>query len=294
MTPPRAVGRDRPGQQDGQRRSGAGTRPALIALDLDGTLVDFDDTARPLVVDAVQAVRDSGVHVVLATGRSVFGILPVIDAFGLTDGYGVASNGAVTFTYHPTTVRTAITFDPEPAVRAVLDHVPDALVAVEVIGRGYRTNRHFPPGEINGEIWLETVDELVREPVTRVIIRDPQSSVDDFVALAEQLGLHGTNYYVGYTAWLDLAPEGVSKASGLAGIAAELGVDRSDVLAIGDGRNDLEMLRWAGRGVAMGHAPDVVKQAADAVTASWDDDGVAVELAAWFDGRIEVRAPERR
>jgi hydroxymethylpyrimidine pyrophosphatase-like HAD family hydrolase len=176
-----------------------------------------------------------------------------------------------------------VTFDPEPAVRAVLDRVPNALVAVEVIGRGYRANRHFPQGEINGELWLETVDELVREPVTRVIIRDPQSSVEDFVALASDLGLHGTNYYVGYTAWLDLAPEGVSKASALADIATELGIDQADVLAIGDGRNDVEMLAWAGRGVAMGQAPDEVKQVADAVTDTWERDGAAAELGRWFD-----------
>ncbi len=257
--------------------------PRLIALDIDGTLIDFDGSARPAVIKAVHAVIDAGAQVVLSTGRSVFGIVPVIEEFGLPDGYAVASNGAVTFTYSPATVRSATTFDPEPAVRAVLARVPEALVAVEVIGRGYRANRHFPAGEINGELWLEAVDDLVREPVTRVIIRDPRSSVEDFVALATDLGLHGTNYYVGYTAWLDLIPEEVSKASALADVARELGVDRTDVLAIGDGRNDVEMLRWAGRGVAMGQAPDVVKGAADAVTASWDDDGVVVELARWFE-----------
>ena len=257
--------------------------PRLVALDIDGTLVDFDGTARPAVVEAVLAVVSSGAHVVLSTGRSVFGIMPVLDELGLTGGYAVASNGAVTFTYHPATVRTALTFDPEPAVRTVLDRVPNALVAVEVIGRGYRANRHFPEGEINGELWLETVEELVQEPVTRVIIRDPQSSVEDFVELAADLGLHGTNYYVGYTAWLDLAPEGVSKASGLADVASELGVDRADVLAIGDGRNDVEMLAWAGRGVAMGQAPDAVKDVADAVTETWEHDGAAVELGRWFD-----------
>lgn len=264
--------------------------PRLVALDIDGTLVDFDGTARPAVLAAVHAVQASGVPVVLSTGRSVFGITPVIEQFELADGYAVASNGAVTFTYSPPMVRSTVTFDPEPAVRAVLERVPDALVAVEVIGRGYRANRNFPTGEINGELWLETMEELVAEPVTRVIIRDPQSSVDDFVALAADLGLHRTNYYVGYTAWLDLAPEGVSKASGLADIAAELGVPRSEVLAIGDGRNDLEMLGWAGRGVAMGQAPDVVKEAADAVTVSWQEDGVAVELASWFDLDVAARA----
>jgi len=118
--------------------------------------------------------------------------------------------------------------------------------------------------------------------VTRVIIRDPESSVEEFMELAGSLGLHGTNYFVGYTAWLDLAPEGVSKASGLAQVADRLGVDVADVLAIGDGRNDLEMLAWAGRGVAMGQAPDEVKAVADDVTETLENDGVALELEQWF------------
>jgi hydroxymethylpyrimidine pyrophosphatase-like HAD family hydrolase len=81
---------------------------------------------------------------------------------------------------------------------------------------------------------------------------------------------------------LDIAPEGVSKASALADIAGELGVRRQDVLAIGDGRNDIEMLSWAGRGVAMGQAPLEVQEAADDVTETVENDGVAVELARWF------------
>jgi hydroxymethylpyrimidine pyrophosphatase-like HAD family hydrolase len=160
--------------------------------------------------------------------------------------------------------------------------VPDALVAVEVVGDGYRVNRHFPEGEITGRMWIESVDSLIREPVTRVIIRDPQSSAADFLRLATSMGLRGTNYFVGYTAWLDLAPDGVSKASGLQTVAERLGVARADVLAIGDGRNDLEMLTWAGRGVAMGQAPEEVKAVADGVTGSLADDGAADELGRWF------------
>ena len=102
---------------------------------------------------------------------------------------------------------------------------------------------------------------------------------EDFLALAHDLGLHGINYFVGYTAWLDLAPEGVTKASALADICGDLGIDRADVLAIGDGRNDIEMLEWAGRGVAMGQSPDELKQVADAVTLTLEEDGAAVELA---------------
>ena len=92
----------------------------------------------------------------------------------------------------------------------------------------------------------------------------------------------GTNYVVGWTAWLDLSPVGVTKASGLEYVARELGVVPADVLAIGDGRNDIEMLRWAGRGVAMGQAVPEVQAAADAVSATVHDDGAAVELERYF------------
>jgi HAD superfamily hydrolase (TIGR01484 family) len=256
--------------------------PRLVALDIDGTLVDFQEQMSDAIPKAVAEVVATGAHVVLSTGRSTFGIMRIVEMLGLESGHCVASNGAVTFTFPPVEITTAVTFDPAPAVRTVLERVPEAMVAVEVIGRGYRTNKLFPEGEITGEMWLESVDELMREPVTRVIIRDPQSSAEDFVALAEELGLHGTNYFVGYTAWLDLAPEGVSKASALAQIAAELGIERGDTMAIGDGRNDLEMLRWAGLGVAMGQAPDVVKAAADLVTAPLDEDGAARALERAF------------
>ena len=113
---------------------------------------------------------------------------------------------------------------------------------------------------------LTDVDDLVAEPVSRVIIRDPNASAEDFVELAARLGLHGTDYVVGWTAWLDLSP--VGRLQGLRAcehVAAAARASRAaDVLAIGDGRNDIEMLRWAGRGVAMGQAVDEVKAAADA------------------------------
>jgi hydroxymethylpyrimidine pyrophosphatase-like HAD family hydrolase len=147
---------------------------------------------------------------------------------------------------------------------------------------GYRVNAHFPTGELSGDMIITEVDELVAGPVSRVIIRDPEATADDFVALGRRLGLQGTDYVVGWTAWLDLAPVGVSKASGLEYVARELGVDAADVLAIGDGRNDIEMLRWVGRGVAMGQAVDEVKEAADAVTDTVYDEGAAIELARWW------------
>jgi hypothetical protein len=78
-----------------------------------------------------------------------------------------------------------------------------------------------------------------------------------------------------------MAP-GVSKASGVALVAADLGIAAADVLAIGDGSNDVELFGWVGHAVAMGQALDSVQAAAHSVTESVDNDGVAVALARWF------------
>ena len=274
-----------------------GWQPKVVALDIDGTLLKWVEGAgstheevAPAVYDAVQRVREAGGHVVLASGRSPHGMTTIADLLDLHPGedgsdeplWVVASNGAVVFRYPPLEVVHEETFDAGPAVKAVLDRFPNALVAVEERGVGYRVTSHFPEGELSGDMIVTELEELVAGPVSRVIIRDPEATADEFVALAEELGLHGTNYIVGWTAWLDIAPVGVSKASGLERVCAELGCTAADVLAIGDGRNDIEMLRWAGRGVAMGQAIEAVRAAADDVTADVYEDGAAQEISRWF------------
>lgn len=273
-------------------------RPALVALDIDGTLLIPDpehgfstETVTAPVTEAVLDAVRAGAHVVLASGRAPLSMVGIADRLGLTQLvreltgdrlHIVASNGSVVVRHAPLEMIHEVTFDAGAAVRTVLEHVPGAAVAVEEHGIGYRVNRLFPTGELDGEMIICDIDEMIAGPVSRVIIRDPDSTSEDFVNLARQLGLHGTNYFIGWTAWLDLAPEGVSKASGLQWVTERLGVDPADVLAIGDGRNDIEMITWAGRGVAMGQGPQVVRDAADHVTAPVNEDGAAVELRRWF------------
>lgn len=269
-------------------------QPRLVALDIDGTLLKWVEGAGttyeqipPLTYDAVRRASDAGAHIVLASGRSPHGMTRIADLLGLP-AHGaerlwvVASNGAVVFRYPPMEVVHEETFDARPAVEAVLREHPNALVAVEERGIGYRVNRPFPAGELSGELIETEVADLVADHVSRVIIRDPDATADDFVALGARLGLHGTDYVVGWTAWLDLSPVGISKASGLALVCEKLGVAQGDTLAVGDGRNDIEMLRWAGRGVAMGQAVEDVKAAADAVTETVHEDGIVTELNRWF------------
>jgi Cof subfamily protein (haloacid dehalogenase superfamily) len=253
--------------------------PKLVALDVDGTLVNGSNEMSAAVRDVVRAIRESGIETVISTGRAIGGVMDTVGKLGFTDGYAVASNGAVVFTYDPIEVIHSVTFDARDAVSRVLDQVPDAIVAVENAGSGFRVNRRFPEAEFSDQQHVvDDVDSLIAEPVTRVVIRSTDHTPEEFTAIVHDLGLTGTNYYIGYSAWLDLAPDGVSKASGLDFLCDRLGVAQADVLAVGDGNNDLEMLQWAGRGVAMGHGPDSLKAMADAVTGGIDEDGLVAEL----------------
>jgi HAD superfamily hydrolase (TIGR01484 family) len=269
-------------------RAGVAGGPLLLAaLDIDGTIVDHDERLSDRVRQAVADVAASGVHVVVATGRSLHGTLPVLDRLGLTRGWTVCSNGAVVLRLDPDLeagyeIAHAETFDPTRALQLIREHLPAASYAVEDVGRGYRLTAPFPDGELSGELEIVPFVDLLHRAATRVIVRSPRHSPQEFNDLIERIGLHGVNYAVGWTAWLDLAPDGVSKASALEIVRKALDVPADRTLAVGDGRNDLEMFAWAGDSVAMGQASPEVLAAAGRTTAGVDDDGLALVLEAFL------------
>jgi len=251
----------------------------LIALDLDGTTLRHDGSMSPAVRQAVGEVADAGFHVVIATGRAILATMPLIADLGLEHGFAVCSNGAVTLELDPDhtdgyRILETVTFDPGPALEILRGSWPDAVVAVEELGVGFKVSAPFPDGELDGEVRVVPWEELGSSPATRVTFRSPTGTAEDFLALVERIGLHEVSYAVGFTAWLDINPEGVSKASALELIRRRLGVEPVHTIAVGDQRNDIEMLQWAARGVAMGNAPDEVKVAADEVTLHVDEDGL--------------------
>lgn len=255
----------------------------LVAIDVDGTIMRADGTIAPAVREAVDDVRAAGHHVVLATGRSVISAAPIARDLGLASGPAVCSNGAVTVRMDPGArhgyeVTDMVTFDPGPALRVIREELPDAAYAVEDVGRGFFVTKPFPRGEIEGEHVLVDFEHLCTLPATRVVIRSPEHTQAQFHALVERIGLQEVSYSVGWVAWLDLNPQGISKATALDTVRSGLGVAPERTMAIGDGRNDLEMLGWAARGVAMGNADDVVQAAASEVTGALADDGAAQAL----------------
>lgn len=257
--------------------------PHLVALDVDGTMLTHGGQMSPATREAVRAVADAGHHVVVSTGRSVVATLPILQMLDLTHGWAVCSNGAVTIALDSSEpggyrVEETVTFDPKPAMNLIREHAPDILCAVEQVGVGFKVARPYPDGVLQGQQVVVPWEELVAEPTTRVSFHDPEGDSDDFLDLVDQIGLHGVSYAVGYTAWLDLAPEGVSKGSALELVRRRMGIEPARTFAAGDQRNDLEMLRWAARGVAMGDAPDEVVAAADETTGTVEEDGLAAAL----------------
>lgn len=254
----------------------------LIGLDIDGTILGMDDSLSGRVQRAIARVVDAGARLVLATGRSLIAVLPVIERLGLQRGFAVCSNGAVTIAFDENghEMVDVITFDPGPALRLLRDHAPEVIFAVEDLGRGFKVTKPFPTGELTGVQEVVPFEELVAAPATRVTLRAPEWTSQEFHDLVEKSGLHGVSYAVGWSAWLDMTPDGVSKASALEAVRQRYGVPTERTLVAGDGQNDIEMFGWAGVAVAMDGADEVTKAAADAVTGPVELDGLVSVLDA--------------
>jgi hydroxymethylpyrimidine pyrophosphatase-like HAD family hydrolase len=241
----------------------------MVAIDIDGTVSDFGEPISPAVLRAVRRLKEAGIHVVIATGRSIAGMMVAARELGHLEGWAVSSNGSVVARLDPAApggceVTDAMTFQPGPALAAIREALPRALVAVEDLGRGFLVTGEFPPGELFGELRTTTFEEAAANPATRVIVRTVDLTRDELAAIMDSVDLPSVTYDIGWTAWMDLTPPGVTKASGLELLRGRLGVAPGGTVAVGDGSNDIPMLRWASRGVAMGGAaPDVVAAATE-------------------------------
>jgi len=266
------------------------TRPQpnqwLVALDIDGTVLAEDGTLSDAVKSAVSTARDNGHDVTLATGRSASLTLPILRQLDLNPEWVVCSNGAIILrrdVTEPEGYRREYVehFDPTPVLTRIKEALPQAHYAVENETGLYRYTGWFPEGALDLETEKVEFDDLLTTVATRVVVIAPGHDMDEFLEAVENMGLHQVSYTVGWTAWLDIAPDGINKSTALEKVRNHLGYDLSRVMVIGDGRNDIEMLQWAaqaGRAVAMGQAPHEVAQHATEVTKAHDEDGVAWAL----------------
>ncbi|OBC09578.1 HAD family hydrolase [Mycobacterium sp. 852013-50091_SCH5140682] len=268
-------------------------RPRLIATDVDGTLLDEDEKVTPRTRAAVQAAVASGAIFVLATGRPPRWITPVVDGLGLAP-LAVCANGAVI--YDPATDRivSANTLLPDALgelAEIASRVIPGAGLAVERVGISAHdaATPQFVSSPGYEHAWLNpdntevSVEDLLSQPAVKLLVRKAGARSSDMAAaLAEHVGLLGDITYSTNNGLIEVVPVGISKATGVEQLAGPLGLSAVDVVAFGDMPNDVPMLSWAGRGVAMGNAhPDAVA-AADEVTVTNADDGVARVLERWW------------
>lgn len=259
----------------------------LIALDIDGTVLLEDDTLSPGVVEAVTDAAEAGHEVMLATGRSWDSTHTIMDRLGIRPEYAVCSNGAVIMrrvgdedsdSYERAHVET---FDPTEVLALLGEHLAGAHFLVELPDGTRLFTDYLDDWNLVGANRVP-FERLSDQAVCRVVVVAPEQTDQDFLQLVERIGLSQVSYAIGWTAWLDIAPQGVDKSTALERVRAWLDIAPERVLVMGDGRNDIEMMHWAvrngGRAIAMHQGPPEVHAAAGEVGLSVSEGGVAAAL----------------
>ena len=265
-----------------------GWRPALVATDLDGTLLGSDGEVSDANLAALAAVAAAGVPYVVVTGRPWRWMAPVLLQLP-AQGSAILANGALVvdladgrvLASRPMTVGDTLT-----CVRVLRAAIPGGVFAMEysdqsAFGREPAYRARWPPGEFR----CGAAEQLCDRPVAKLLLRSESHGADALHALAAEAVRHQLvtlTHSSGQTGLVEISAAGVDKGAALARYAEDLGIAGRDVLAFGDGRNDLSMLSWAGHGVAVSNAHPATRAVADEIGASNDEDAVAAVLSRWF------------
>ncbi len=259
----------------------------LIASDLDGTLLHHHQEVTPRTAAAIGAAFEAGLMMVAATGRQFSQLPEPVLASGIR--YVVASNGAIGVDLADETVLFEELLAPSVAADIVA-HLTAELEGVRFAAvRDSGARRAGEPGYLDlvgpaeRAQWVELIApaslaDVVSQPTLKLTVRHPTLTADDLLAVLDASGLTGFHATTSGAPFLEIQGSGVTKASGVARLCALLGFEAGDVMAAGDARNDVELIAWAGFGVAMGNAVPQAIAAADWTTAHNEDDGLALAI----------------
>ena len=267
--------------------------PALIASDVDGTLLNPDERVSARTRDAVRAAMAGGAQFVLATGRPPRWIPPVVEELGFAP-MAVCANGAVIYDAETDRVVSARTLPVDTLTELAeitARVVPGSGLAVERIGRSAHDTAtpQFVSAPGYEHAWLNpdntevSYEDLLSAPAVKLLVRKTGMPSSELAAkLARHVGILGDITYSTDDGLVEISAIGISKAVGVDEVARRWEITAEDVLAFGDMPNDVPMLRWAGHGVAMGNAHPEAVAAADEVTAPNGEDGLALVLERWW------------
>lgn len=257
----------------------------LLAIDVDDTLIGPDLAVRPASAAAIRAAVAHGVRVVLATGRMFRSAKPYAEALGLA-GPIIAYNGAMvrelngeTWFERPVPLPEALAVQAYAArQRLTLNVFIDDALFVEAINADvdYYMSIAGVTAETVGPLapFLQTQAAAGKRPTKLLIVAAAEAVPGHIAGLQADLG-GALEVMRSKPRYIEIIAPGVSKAVALAAVAERFGVSQPRIMAIGDSGNDVPMLAYAGLGVAMGHGSETAKQAADYVTGSHEDEGLA-------------------
>jgi len=275
----------------------------LVAIDMDGTLLPtFSQTISPRNVQALKSAQAAGITVAIATGRRTAYTAPLLEGLGLrADMPLITSNGAVTRTLGGDPVdRSHLEARVARGICGLLRPFGTLVFTFDQVGLGELILEDFEQAHQRIALWVEAnrgAIEIVKpledaltdgnDPIQGMVTGgvDQMKQAEKALKSSELSGFCEavrTEYPARDLSILDLLPPGVSKGWALARLAARLGVDRKETMAIGDNWNDVDMLEWAGQAVMMSNAAHDLRTLAKTrgwkQTAPNDEDGVAVTL----------------
>lgn len=265
--------------------------PLLVATDLDGTLLREDKSVSSRTRSVLEALQAVGIPVVPVTARQPYGLYPIVDPIGIT-GPAICANGAVAVeiatrdVLFTRTISTAEARRLVQAVRTADERVRFAAVGPK--GEWFRAEEEYAAASqfsdhqrARSQMTICGLDEIACE-CSKIVLRVPGEQPE---ATLSRLGEHMAPCHATTSGapFVEVMAPGVTKAAGLAMLCAQLGIPQERVWAFGDALNDVDMLQWAGRSFAVANACEQVRQQADVLVDSNENDGVAVSLATLLD-----------
>lgn len=256
----------------------------LIVLDLDGTLTNSQKVITPRNRETLIRVQEQGVRLVLASGRPTYGIVPLANELRMNEfgGFILSYNGGEIINWETGEMiyENVLPNDIVPILyESARTHHLSILTydGAEIVTENSKDPYVEKEAFLNKMAVRETNDFLtdITLPIAKCLI---VGDADKLIPLESELSLRlqgKINVFRSEPYFLELVPQGIDKAQSLAVLLKELGISREEIIAIGDGYNDLSMIKFAGLGIAMGNAQEPVKKAADYITLSNEEDGVA-------------------
>lgn len=259
----------------------------ILAFDIDGTLVDSNKNVTPATKEAVRKAAKKGCKIVIATGRPVPGITKTAQAIGLDelDGYVLSFNGGIVMSYKDgrTIFENMIPMEYYAEICDIAKECNVNIISYEnynVVTEKKDDKYVDIECKINGIDCKEvkSLKDYLTFPVPKFIMLgdgDYLAEVEKKVQakIGDKLDVYRSEPF-----FLEILPKGVNKADSLNKLLSHLNLKREELMAFGDGFNDISMIEFAGMGVAMSNGNDVIKEKADYIAPSNDEDGIAYVL----------------